>query len=239
MKKLLVTGASSGLGLHLSRHFSENGFKIFAVCRSGDSLQNHRNITHTSFDLSRTDQIEECATYAASLDLDCVIHAMGGGLGLKGINLTPTELDTLLRVNFLAGFHINNRVIEAQRNRKIINIIHFDSIATTEITASLGYTLAKSLLRPYVKHVARDLVSRRIYISNIQLGGIQGLGGAMDRLSVNNKKAYLTFIRERRPSGRFTPLAELTEYITLLLGGQARLHTGNTLVLDESESVSL
>lgn len=235
MKKLLITGGSSGLGLHLVRYFSENGYQVFSVSRRDPKVELQSYFTHLPYDLSQVDQIEQCASFAAKLSLDGVLHALGGGLGMKSAALTVSELDTLLRVNFSAGYFINQAVIEAHDKKKNLNIVHFDSVATSEVTASLGYTLAKSMLRPYVKHLARSLVRNNTYISNIQLGGIIGLGGAMDRLKAKDPKVFQDFIDKRRPSGRLTPVEELITFVQLLLSDVGKIHTGNTLTLDESE----
>lgn len=235
MKKLLITGGSSGLGLHLARYFSSNDCEVFSVSRKNPGEELTRGVTHLEFDLSQVDQIEKCASVAASLGLNGILHVLGGGLGMKSASLKPSELDSLLRVNFSAGFFINQAVIQSHDTQKSLNILHFDSVATSEVTASLGYTLAKSLLRPYVKHLARSLIASNVYISNIQLGGITGLGGAMDRLKARDEKIVRKFIKIRRPSRRLTPIEELTDYVTLLLSDVGRLHSGNTLTLDESE----
>ena len=235
MQRLLITGGSSGLGLHLVRYFCNDGYHVFSVSRRDPGLKLQSNFTHLPFDLSQVDQIENCARFAAKLSLDGVLHALGGGLGMKSASLTVSELDTLLRVNFSAGYFINQAVIEAHDKKKSLSIVHFDSVATSEVTASLGYTLAKSMLRPYVKHLARSLVRDNVYISNIQLGGIIGLDGAMDRLKARDPKVFQDFIDKRRPSGRLTPVDELTVFVKLLISDVGKIHTGNTLTLDESE----
>ena len=235
MKKLMITGGSSGLGLHLVKYFVLNGYHVFSVSRQNPDVSLQSNFTHLPFDLSQADQIERCARFAGDLGLDGVLHALGGGLGMKSPSLKLSELDTLIRVNFSAGYLINQAVIESHDRGRSLNIVHFDSVATSEVTASLGYTIAKSMLRPYVKHLGRSLAADNIFISNVQLGGIIGMGGSMDRLKVRDEKVYQNFIDRRRPSGRLTPVEEVTEYIKLLITDAGKIHSGNTLTLDESE----
>lgn len=238
MKRILITGASKGLGRYISDYYAQQGHSVIAVSRSGckregDHATRIRDIT---FDLTRRRDIVDFIFSVEKEPIDAVLHCMGGGLGLKSPHLSIEEIDQLMWTNFYASFLINDKIIERSRTEgRPLSIVHFDSVATSEVTASLGYTLAKSLIRPYVKHRGRALVNESIVICAIQFGALTGAGGAMDRLRSGNKIAYDRFMEARRPTGTPTQLDCVIPYIDLLLSDVGRLHAGNTIILDESE----
>jgi short-subunit dehydrogenase len=239
-KRVLLTGASTGLGKAIARHLIKHQFKIIGVSRnSNDSSEFDSSISWLKADLSQSSEIARIAELVSGQPFDIAIHCMGGGLGMHNPSLSIAEFDALMRINFFAAYHINNALIDNMKKSKKGWIVHLDSIATREITASLGYTCAKSLIKPYVKHLGRSLIADNVFVSSIQLGAMAGDGGSMDRLKIKNPHLYKDFIEKRRPSERMTPNDELMPYLDLLISPSARLHAGNTLVLDESELQSI
>ncbi len=240
VKRALLTGASSGLGKSIAKHLRRLKFEITCISRNSDGSAGRDNSElWIKADLSQSVEIARIAELLSSQYFDVAIHCLGGGLGMHNPRLSIDEFDQLMRINFFASYHINNSLIEGMKKNNRGWIVHVDSVATREITASLGYTCAKSLIKPYVKHLGRSLIAENIFISSIQLGGMAGDGGAMDRLKVKNAYQYEEFINRRRPSKRMTPNEEVMPYIDLLISQSARLHAGNTLVLDESELLSI
>jgi NAD(P)-dependent dehydrogenase (short-subunit alcohol dehydrogenase family) len=240
MKRILLTGASSGLGKAIIRHLSMLEFEITGVSRNLiDSSEFDNSVLWLKADLSQSFEIARIAELISGQSFDVAIHCLGGGLGMHSPSLSIDDFDELMRINFFAAYHINNALIEGMKKNKKGWIVHVDSIAVREITASLGYTCAKSLIRPYVKHLGRSLIKDNVFLSSIQLGAMAGDGGAMDRLEVRNSYEHEEFIKRRRPSKRMTPNDEIMPYLDLLMSPSARLHAGNTLVLDESELQSI
>lgn len=239
-KQLLLTGASSGLGKAIVRHLSKLDYEITCISRNLINFSEFGNsVIWLKADLSESSEIERVAELLLKKSFDAAIHCLGGGLGMHNPKLTTEEFGIIMRINFFAAYHINNSLIENMKKNQRGCIVHLDSVASREITASLGYTCAKSLIRPYVKHLGRSLIKDNIFLSSIQLGAIVGDGGAMDRLKVRNSYQYEDFIERRRPSNRMTPNDEIMPYLDLLISPSARLHAGNTLVLDESELNSI
>ena len=240
VKRVLLTGASSGLGKAIARHLRKLEFEITGVSRNSiDSSEFDSSVSWLTADLSESSEIARVAELVSSQSFDVAIHCLGGGLGMHNPSLSIDDFDALMRINFFAAYHINNALIESMKVSKKGWIVHLDSIATREITASLGYTCAKSLIRPYVKHLGRSLIEDNVFLSSIQLGAMTGEGGAMDRLKVRNSYQHEEFVKRRRPSKRMTPNYEIMPYLDLLMSPSARLHAGNTLVLDESELQSI
>ena len=77
MKKILLTGASSGLGLELAKLFHEKWFDIVSLGRHKPEM----NISYISLDLTSGASIKEATEHikAEHPDFDCLIHCAGDG----------------------------------------------------------------------------------------------------------------------------------------------------------------
>src|SRR6218665_130022 len=60
-KSILITGASSGIGMAAAIHFSQNGYQVFATYRNsrdGDKLRSLKNVHPVEMDVTNTDEIK-------------------------------------------------------------------------------------------------------------------------------------------------------------------------------------
>ena len=91
-KRILLTGASKGLGAVTAKAFADNGAKMVITARSADLLDKLKNSLHNPdkhlafvADLTQPDKskelVKESETHLGGIDV--VIHCAGGGLGLK------------------------------------------------------------------------------------------------------------------------------------------------------------
>src|SRR5690349_3451000 len=127
-KKILVTGASKGLGAVCARAFAAQGAQVVLIARSFDKLEEVRKSfrsdqTHLSLSADFTDlaSVRSASTRAMEFTdgvVDVVLHAAGGGLGLKQ-NLLPSEdLWKLFLVNLGAAAEINRWVAPKMIERR-------------------------------------------------------------------------------------------------------------------------
>lgn len=237
-RRVLITGASRGVGAALTAWLAEKGADILAVGKSEANLSRGR-VEYLALDLSREENTSKLIEQTNQFEPDTVIHALGGGFGVSSDLITSAEFLYLLQLNFLVSLQINNALLPNMVARQRGWIVHLGSIATRELTASVGYTCAKALITPYVKHMGRKLLPDGVYISGITLGAVTGQGGAIDRLQNKKPDIFRDFMESRRPSARATPLTELMPYFNLLLTDSAKLHASNMMCIDEGEGVAI
>ena len=79
MKTLLLTGGSSGIGLHTVQLFAEKGWTVFELSRSGKSTQ---DVTHIDCDVTDDESVKQAISEVMQrIDhLDVVINNAGFGL---------------------------------------------------------------------------------------------------------------------------------------------------------------
>lgn len=237
-RRVLITGASRGIGSALTEWLADKGADVLAVGRSREDLSRGR-VQYLAMDLSSEENTSKLIQHANQFEPDTVVHALGGGFGLSSDLITSDEFMYLLQLNFLVALQINNALLPHLVAKQRGWIVHLGSIATRELTASVGYTCAKSLITPYVKHMGRKLLPDGVYISGMTLGAVTGQGGAIDRLQNKKPDIFRDFMESRRPSARATPLTELMPYFNLLLTDTAKLHASNMMCIDEGEGVAI
>ena len=238
-RRILITGASRGLGAAVYEWLINENANVLAIGRGKPDFEVLKKNSFLKLDLSEQLNVEELIKRTINFQPDTIIHCLGGGFKKSNDLISKSDLLYLLNMNFIIGLEINNAILPSMIKNKKGWIIHFSSIATKEITASVGYTCVKSLIEPYVKLMGRKYIVDNIYISGIILGAISGNNGALDRLSKSNNQIYEKFIKERRPTLRSTPINELLSYLNLLLSENAKIHSSNMITLDEAEGISL
>lgn len=243
-KRVLITGASRGLGAVLAMNLAKAGAKLALLARTKDKLEelrqsldkpnNHVCCLADFRDLQNT----RSATHKALEFLggiDSVIHAAGGGLGLKDPLLSAADLSTLLSVNLLAAIEINAIVAPQMKKQKSGNLVHVGSIASFEGVGSVGYNTVKAALAAYVRSLGRELAPNGIIVTGIAPGGFTAPENAMVRLQEKNPQAYEDFINERLPRGVMGQAEELMPLILFLCSPQAGMMSGCMVPIDGAE----
>ena len=238
-RRIIVTGGTRGLGAEAVRFLAGQGATILAHGRSSNDTILHPNVEFIYLDFAVQGNVEKFTSRALEFDPDSILHCLGGGFKRSSDFIVRDDFLYLLNLNFMVSLEINNILIPKMLQVKRGWIIHFSSIATRELTASLGYTCVKSLIAPYVKHLGRKLVSEEVFMSGVTLGALSGGDGALDRLEAERNDVYNTLIVQRRPTNRASPTAELMPFIKLLLSKYGKVHASNMICLDEAEGIRI
>ena len=247
-KNIIITGASKGLGHDLAISLSKDNNKLFLVSRDLNKLNKlkrkcyfsskHKVFSSNLIYPEETLNIHKEIKKFFKNKIDVIIHCVGGGLGLKKINLKNSDLLKLLNLNILSSVELNRLLIPSMSERKNGKIIHVGSIASNEAVGSLGYNIAKAGLHAYVKTLGRSLAKKNIVVTGIAPGGFISKDNAMDRLKIKNNKAYKDFIKERLPRGKMGKTKEIIPLIKFLCSENSGMMSGCLVPIDGGESKS-
>lgn len=224
--RVLLTGASKGLGLVLGEHLLRQGHELFAAGRSRPDL----DCTFIPFDFERP-QEWNCALES----VDAVVHCAGGGLGLRGPLITAESFYRLLMVNLGGQAEINRFVLPEMMYVKKGYIVHVCSIASGEAVGSVGYNTVKAALAAYVRSLGREMAPHNVVVTGIAPGGFIAPQNAMERLADANPHAYAKFIGERLPRGFMGKAEELLPLIDMLISPAASMMAGTVIPVDAGE----
>jgi NADP-dependent 3-hydroxy acid dehydrogenase YdfG len=147
----LVTGASRGIGLAVTRRLARAGVRVVLVARGGaplDAAAREVGGVAVQADVSTVDGIERMASAVrASFDApapDVVIHA-AGAFALAPIAETPVEaFDRMLAVNLRGAFLVMRAFLPAMLARGSGHVVTLGSVAGRRaFPANGGYCASK------------------------------------------------------------------------------------------------
>src|SRR3989337_1745582 len=243
-KRIVVTGASRGLGSVSARALAEHGAHLVRLARSADKLEEIRDSLmhperHLSIPLDLTDpqQLHEGLDKARSFlgEIDAVLHNVGGGLGLRDPLLTTDDLLKLFTLNLFVAVEINRIIGPEMIKRGSGNLVHIASIASAEATASVGYNTVKAALAAYVRSLGREMAGSGVVVTGILPGGFYAPENSWERLEAKSPDVVKKFIEERLPRKFLGRAEELIPMILLLCSDAASMMGGCLVPIDAGE----
>ncbi|MBI4063322.1 MAG: SDR family oxidoreductase [Elusimicrobia bacterium] len=243
-KRIIITGASKGLGAVVAQALADNGAKLVLIARSADKLEevrlackNPEQHVGLAVDLTQTEALAACVQKARDFlgGVDAVVHAAGGGLGFHDALLEPEKFQKLFALNLGSAAEINRLVVPEMKQRRSGNLVHVGSIASYEGVGSVGYNAVKAALAAYVRSLGRELAVHHVVATGILPGGFTAPDNAMRRLQASNPEAYKEFIETRLPRKIMGEASELIPMVLLLCSGEASMMAGCMVPIDAGE----
>ena len=216
MGKILITGASKGLGLVACEYFSKDGWEVFPFTRK-------------EYDYLKT------WNYALP-DVEAIIHCAGGGLGLRGPYITAGQMYELFMTNLGGAMEINRMSLPAMQQKGYGRVVHVLSIAAGEAVGSVGYNTVKTALAGYVRSLGREMAPYGVVVTGISPGGFLAPQNAMERLKTSSPEAYKEFVEKRLPRGKMGEASELLPLLKLLVSPEASMMGGSIVAIDAGEA---
>lgn len=175
-KKVLVTGASSGVGREVAILLSQMGAKVIIVARREEELKKTLSLMEGSghfykvLDLSDFEKTEYTIKEIVNVDgkkLDGVAYCAGLGVPVPLRIMTKQKINEIFDVNFL-GFAA---VLKCVASRKYFNdggsVLAISSVASSGHIGNDIYSASKGALNSIVLSAAKELRNRKIRINAI------------------------------------------------------------------------
>lgn len=234
MKRVvLVTGASRGLGLAISRHLAIDGYLVIAVARSiSPELSNlcvDQGVYYEYFDLSEIEKVHQWVTDLAKRYGRIYGLVNNAAIGSDGVLATMHEQDIsrALLVNLQSPIVVSKYVSRSMLLAGIGRIINISSIiASTGFSGLSVYGATKAGLIGLTKSLSRELGKAGITVNCIAPGYMET---EMSR-SIGQEK--LLSIKRRSPSGKLVAVEDVAAVVSFLLGDGASMITGTTITVD-------
>lgn len=174
-RKIIITGAASGIGLAISRCFLDAGARIALLDRDGERLKSIQNSLGDGVPFSICDVSSEAETQravdelAARLDgVDGVVNSAGIDLLLPFSQMTAARWNELMAVNLGGPFNICRAALDyirAAGGGTIVNIASGAGLRPLENRT--GYCASKAGLIMFSKALACDLSNDNIRVNSI------------------------------------------------------------------------
>jgi 3-oxoacyl-[acyl-carrier protein] reductase len=243
-KRILITGASKGLGWVCSQEFAKQGARLVCSGRNKEKLDelkvsfpNPDKHMIFSGDLVDPKAIEDLVTKGNDFlgGFDVIVHALGGGYGFRDPLLTWEQMDTLHKVNIGAAAEINRLIVPGMIKRNSGYLVHVCSIASQEATGSVGYNTIKASLAGYVRSLGRELASAGLVVTGIMPGAFYGPENSWRRMEKNKPDVVQNFIQGNLPRKKIAEAEEVVPLILFLASDAASMMSGSCVSIDAGE----
>ena len=173
-KKILITGASSGIGRATAVLFSGLGAELILTARSAEKLNetralltspdHHRIITA---DLSSQAEIESMVAEMPAID--GLVHACGKVLPVPVKFIRDKQLQDVFSVNYFSAVHTVAELLKHKKLNTHASVAFISSVSTLHAYFGGGpYISSKAALEGYAKVLALELVPKKIRVNVLQ-----------------------------------------------------------------------
>ena len=176
-KAVLVTGASSGIGLKITETLSANGFYVYAGARKAEDLARldaMENVSSVRLDVTIQKDIDAAAEFvkAQGRGLWGVVNNAGVALYSPLSTGPESELKLTFDINVYGPFRVNQAflpmLIESGGRTTVIS-----SISGFIPGRSGSYSMSKFAVEGYTDTLASELASTAVHVSAVEPGGFK------------------------------------------------------------------
>ena len=229
-KKVLITGATGGIGNFLVKKFDELGSEIVATGTNEEKLNKLKNdfkgIHIEKFKLDEHHKIEEFVNkiYEKLGGLDILVNNAGITLDNLSIRLSEENWKKVLDINLTSTFLMCKHAIKKMLKNKSGKIINITSIVGH--TGNLGqanYSASKAGIVAFSKSLAIEYAKKNININCVSPGFIKT--EMTDKISEEFKKTLINKI----PSGNLGTGEDVSNCVVFLASEMANYINGETI----------
>ena len=176
--RVLVTGASRGIGRALARRFAREGYEVVAVARKQQELDALRAEIAGEGGRCETIALDvaDAPAVAAALkgiDVDVLVNNAGVGVLKPFVELTAAEWQRMLDVNVNALFHVTRAVLPAMFARQSGHVCTIGSIGGRSVFAGGScYGATKAFVNSWAENLMIEVRDHGVKVSVVMPGAV-------------------------------------------------------------------
>lgn len=173
MKVIIVTGASSGIGLQVANHLASKGHHVYGISRS---KMYEKNVKGIQADVTDYEQLKQ--SYQDIFDIegriDVVINNAGFGISGSIEDTSLNDANELMNVNFMGVFHSTKAALPLLRQSGGGKIINMSSVASRlAIPFQAFYSSSKAAINAFSEALHHEVSPMHIQVCALMPGDIK------------------------------------------------------------------
>ena len=229
-KKILVTGASGGIGSEIVKKFASLGGDVLGTGTKAEKLdlikKQYQSIKVKKFDISEHSRIEEFIDDVVLElgGLDVLINNAGTNVDNLSLRMKEEEWKKVIDINLTSTFLLTKHAIKKMLRNKFGRVVNITSVVGH--TGNLGqsnYAAAKSGIIGMSKSLALEYAKKNITINCVSPGFI------VSDMTMNIAEKVRLYLTSRIPMGKLGTGEDVSNCVAFLSSEQAAYITGETL----------
>src|SRR6266851_5043329 len=176
MKKVFLTGASSGIGLAIAHALLARGDEVWGTSRNLIRLEPVLGIHHVRLDLSDSRSIDDAfkSALAAAGYFDVVINNAGSGHFGPAEQLSQEEIQKQFQTLLFGHLQLMRLALHMMQARGEGLIINVTSLASRlPVPFMAAYNAAKAAMASFTMSIQLELGNSRVYVVDLQPADIR------------------------------------------------------------------
>ena len=229
-KKILITGASGGIGNELVKKFVSLEGNVLGTGTKADKLdfikKKYPTIKVKKFDIAEHSRIEEFIENV-SLELgglDILINNAGTNIDNLSLRMKDEEWKKVIDINLTSTFLLSKYAIKKMLKNKFGRIVNITSVVGH--TGNLGqsnYSASKAGIIGMSKSLAIEYAKKNITINCVSPGFI------LSDMTMNIAEKVKMYLTSRIPMGKLGTGEDVSNCVAFLSSDQAAYVTGETI----------
>ena len=186
-KKVIVTGASRGIGFELVKKYANAGHEVIALSRNSDRLEQLKEaclqlypkaqVHILPFDLAKDDISVQLMPFIESCfqHVDILINNAGALIAKPFTEISAEELERIYHVNVLSVFKLTQELIHKfSNNAHIVNISSIGGVqGSVKFSGLSAYSSSKAALVALTECLAEEYKETDLAFNCLALGAVQ------------------------------------------------------------------
>ncbi len=247
-KKVIILGASNGIGKQLSYDFVNQGSNVTLIARNFKSLQKITTYLNSikpgnnffSIDLMPEGNPTKIINKIFKLIgvHEIIINCVGGGLGVNNPPKKYNEWNKVWRYNCGIAIESNMAALKLLEKKKFARFIHISSYAGKLAKPShnkIAYSASKAFLNSYIKNMSKQYGKNNLIFNGIMPGPILTKGKYWEKKIKKKPYEVKKYLKKNFSLNRFARYNEITPYILALASQHSSYTSGSIIDLSGGE----
>jgi 3-oxoacyl-[acyl-carrier protein] reductase len=182
MKKIIITGASRGIGRDTARQLAQDGHRVLALSRNEKALKELQqeagdNLQYLKYDITAPDARPLLEIVESWETVDVLINNAGYFLKKEFHETTNTDWENVMGVNFYGPAHLLQMLRPFLQNAEKAHVLNIGSMGgyqgSSKFPGLLAYSVSKAAIATLTECLAEEWKEAGVCVNCLALGAVQ------------------------------------------------------------------